>query len=59
MEEALALATVNLEQLLGADVEDKDYAADLVATKGGSLLDLEAQVVAVLSSRRRLTDMFV
>lgn len=49
---ALALASTNLEELLGIQPA-ASLSGDLVATIGGSILDLEAQVVGVISSRRR------
>ncbi|KAK0193022.1 carbohydrate esterase family 9 protein [Armillaria mellea] len=52
--EALALASVNLEVLLG--VNDEDY--DLVATTFGTLLDFESKVVGIVSSRRGVVDLF-
>ena len=51
--EALALASVNLEILFAVNTE----ASDLVATKGGSLLDFEGKVVAIISPRRGVTDL--
>lgn len=51
-EEALAIGSVNLEKLLGAEVEE-GY-ADLVATKGGDLLEMSSKVVAVISPARKL-----
>ena len=41
-EEALALASTNLEKLLGVKVGNTD--CDLVATEGGGLLDIEGKV---------------
>ncbi|PBK90230.1 carbohydrate esterase family 9 protein [Armillaria gallica] len=52
--DALALASVNLEVLLGVDNEDYD----LVATTFGTLLDFESKVVGVVSSRRGVVDLF-
>lgn len=51
--EALALGSVNVETLLGVDLED----ADLVATQSGSLLDFESKVVGIISSSRGLVDL--
>ncbi|KAJ3802991.1 carbohydrate esterase family 9 protein [Lentinula aff. detonsa] len=56
-EEALALASVNVEKLLCAKVEDRD--ADLVAresTGGESLFD--GRVIGVLSPRRGVVELF-
>jgi len=50
--EALALASTNLEELLGVKPA-ASLSGDLVATVGGSILDLEAKVVGIISSRRR------
>ncbi|KAH0827801.1 hypothetical protein J3R83DRAFT_3426 [Lanmaoa asiatica] len=49
--EALALASTNLEELLGVKPATS-LSGDLVATLGGSILDLEAQVVGIISPRR-------
>lgn len=51
-EEAIAIGSANVEKLLGADIED-DY-ADLVATRGGDLLEMSSKVVAVISPARQL-----
>lgn len=51
--EALALASVNLEKLLGIS----QAKPDVVATQGGSLLDFESKVVAVISARRGVVDL--
>ncbi|KAF7969725.1 hypothetical protein HWV62_26136 [Athelia sp. TMB] len=51
--EALALASVNLEKLLGV----KRVKPDIVATKGGSLLDLESKVVGIISAHRGVVDL--
>ncbi len=50
--EVLALGSANIETLLGVE----DDASDLVATKSGSLLDFEAKVAGIISSRRGLVD---
>ncbi|KAG7444373.1 carbohydrate esterase family 9 protein [Guyanagaster necrorhizus] len=50
--EVLALGSANVETLLGVE----DDASDLVATRSGSLLDFEAKVVGIISSRRGLVD---
>ncbi|KAK0203390.1 hypothetical protein DFS33DRAFT_1383654 [Desarmillaria ectypa] len=52
--DALALASANLERLLGVDNEDHD----LVATTFGTLLEFESKVVGVISSRRGVVDLF-
>ncbi|KIY71223.1 carbohydrate esterase family 9 protein [Cylindrobasidium torrendii FP15055 ss-10] len=58
-EEALALASTSLEKLLGAEVTTDDSLEsprDMVATKGGDLLSLEAKVVGVISPCRGVVD---
>ncbi|THG92619.1 hypothetical protein EW026_g8341, partial [Hermanssonia centrifuga] len=52
--EVLALASVNLQQLLGVH----SFETDLVASKGGDLLDFDSKVVAVISPRRGVVDLF-
>ncbi|KAF8444526.1 composite domain of metallo-dependent hydrolase [Boletus edulis BED1] len=49
--ETLALASTNLEELLGVK-PTVSLSGDLVATVGGSLLDVEAKVVGIISPRR-------
>ncbi|KAH7911300.1 composite domain of metallo-dependent hydrolase [Hygrophoropsis aurantiaca] len=51
--QAIALSSINLEKLLGVT----SIGGDLVATHGGTLLDLEAKVVSVISSQRGLVDL--
>ncbi|KIJ61332.1 hypothetical protein HYDPIDRAFT_96756, partial [Hydnomerulius pinastri MD-312] len=53
--QALALASTNLEKLLGIS-SASSTSGDLVATLGGSILDLEAKVVGVISPRRGLVE---
>jgi hypothetical protein len=55
-EAALALVSTNVDVLLGVKVEPAE--ADLVATSGGDLLSFEGKVVAIISPRRRLVDVF-
>jgi hypothetical protein len=55
-EEAIALASTNLEKVLGAEVGIER--ADLVATRGGDLLDMSSEVVAVISPSRNIVDLF-
>ncbi|KAF8904152.1 hypothetical protein CPB85DRAFT_1225892 [Mucidula mucida] len=50
--DTLALASVNVASLLGLDVQEYD----MVATRGGTLLEFESKVVGVISSRRGVTD---
>ncbi|KAI0320932.1 carbohydrate esterase family 9 protein [Amylostereum chailletii] len=54
--EALALASTNLEKLLGAETQVDS--ADLVVTAGGDLLELGSKVVGVVSSRRGIVELF-
>lgn len=62
-EEAIALASVNLEQLLGiVDVrgenqrEDEAVQRDIVAYTDGCVLDMAAKVAAVVSPVRGVVD---
>ncbi|KAI0769727.1 hypothetical protein BD413DRAFT_613748 [Trametes elegans] len=52
-----ALASVNVEKLLGLELEPKEQ--DLVATVGGDLLDFAGKVVAVISPRQEAVDIFI
>ncbi|KAJ2989664.1 hypothetical protein NUW54_g8708 [Trametes sanguinea] len=52
--EAIALASVNVESLLGVKTDGLE--SDLVATQGGDLLDF-SKVVAVISPRRGVVDL--
>lgn len=54
--EALAMASTNLEKLLGLQVDATS--GDLVATKGGHLLEFESKVVGVLSAKKGVVDLF-
>ncbi|KAN0129749.1 carbohydrate esterase family 9 protein [Lactarius tabidus] len=56
--QALALASTNLEVLLGGDVEGAWRTSDLVATHGGDLFSFESKVVGILSPRRGFVDLF-
>lgn len=53
---AFALASSNVEELLGLKVMPGEE--DLVATAGGDLLGFEGKVVAVISPRRGIVDLF-
>jgi hypothetical protein len=55
--QALALGSVNIQKLLGVKAMYSE-ASDLVATEGGDLLEMESKVVAIISPRRRLVDLF-
>uniref|UniRef100_A0A8H8CNE4 Amidohydrolase-related domain-containing protein n=1 Tax=Psilocybe cubensis TaxID=181762 RepID=A0A8H8CNE4_PSICU len=52
-QDAIALASTNLESLLGVRVPN----LDLVAVKGGSLLDFKGKVVGLISPGRGLVDL--
>jgi hypothetical protein len=56
--QALALASTNLEKLLGCDSGVALGSLDLVATQGGDLLSFESKVVGVISPRRGSVDLF-
>lgn len=56
--QALALASTNLEVLLGGDVEGAWRTPDLVATQGGDLFSFESKVVGILSPKRGSVDLF-
>ncbi|KAF9462479.1 carbohydrate esterase family 9 protein [Collybia nuda] len=51
--EALALASVNLETLLGIKAAN----TDLVATRGGSILSFEGKIVSIISPGRGVVDL--
>lgn len=55
-EVAYAMASINIEKLLGVDT----YAnhGELVATSGEGLLSFEAKVLGIISPRRGLVDLF-
>ena len=53
---ALAIGSVNVEKLLGAEVRGEDR--DFVATRGGDLLETSSRVVAVISPSRKLVDLW-
>ncbi|KAJ3516436.1 hypothetical protein NLJ89_g1119 [Agrocybe chaxingu] len=55
-EQALAIGSVNLQKLLGVDIDETQM--DLVAARGGDLLSFESRVVAVLSPRQQVVDLF-
>ncbi|KAJ7056657.1 carbohydrate esterase family 9 protein [Mycena amicta] len=56
--QAFALVSTNIEQLLARPPKSGGYERDLVATRGGELLSFDSKVVAVLSPRRKLVDVF-
>ncbi|KAF8549605.1 composite domain of metallo-dependent hydrolase [Imleria badia] len=58
MEDALNMATTNVEKLLGVTGTRRALDSDTVATKGGELLSFEGKVVAVTSPRRGVVDLF-
>lgn len=55
-EETIALASTNVEVLLGGDVET-DGSHDMIVTEGGDVLDTQSKVVAVISPGRELVDL--
>ncbi|KAL5494800.1 hypothetical protein ACEPAI_262 [Sanghuangporus weigelae] len=55
--DALAIASTNVERLLGVEVETSSQ-RDLVVTKGGGLLNIEAKVVGIISPRRGQVELF-
>ncbi|KAL5519409.1 hypothetical protein ACEPAH_1092 [Sanghuangporus vaninii] len=55
--DALAIASTNVERLLGVDV-DTSSQRDLVVTKGGGLINIEAKVVGIISPRRGQVELF-
>lgn len=55
-EQAHALSSINLERLLGLNIDSKS--ADLVAFEGGSPWELEGKVKAVLSPGREIVEVF-
>ncbi|KAF5321841.1 hypothetical protein D9619_001862 [Psilocybe cf. subviscida] len=56
-EQAIAMGTTNILESLGVNVDS--MAGDLVATRGGDLLDMESKVAAVLSPRQDKVHVFV
>ncbi len=52
--DALALASVNLEKLLG--IKTHSVQGNLIATSGGDLLEFSSKVVGVISPRRGVVD---
>jgi hypothetical protein len=55
-QQALALGSTNLEKLLTGWVNVEG--TELVATEAGCILDMNSRVVAILSSRRGVVDLF-
>lgn len=53
--QAIALATTNLEKALGLDLRG---VRDIVAYKGGGMMELSSKVAAVISPGRRTVDLF-
>ena len=51
--DAIALASTNLEKLLGLPAED----GDLVLTAGGDLLSMESKVAGIVSPRRGVVEL--
>jgi hypothetical protein len=55
--EAFALASTNLERLLGVNVHS-NLIPDHVATAGGDLMSMNSKVVAIISPRNDAVDLF-
>jgi len=55
-EKAFELGSVNVDKLLGVDRSPERM--DLVATRGGDLLDFGSEVVAVISPASELVNIF-
>ncbi|KAF7973858.1 hypothetical protein HWV62_14062 [Athelia sp. TMB] len=55
-EAAYAMASINIEKLLGVDTYSNH--GELVATSGEGLLSFEAKVLGIISPRRGLVDLF-
>ncbi|KAF8973201.1 carbohydrate esterase family 9 protein [Flammula alnicola] len=55
-EAAIAIGSANVLKLLGVHIEDTKI--DLVATRGGDLLNFESKVAAILSRRQQATHLF-
>ncbi|KAJ7485567.1 amidohydrolase-domain-containing protein [Mycena latifolia] len=55
-EAALAMASSNIEELLG--VRSAGASAEFAVTRGGDLFTLESKVVAMISSKRGVVDLF-
>lgn len=53
--EAIALASTNLERLLGV----QSYDSDLIAVRKRTILDFEGKVVGVISLRREVVDLLL
>lgn len=56
--QALALASKNLEKLLGSNVELASGTSDLVATQGGDLFSFGSKIIGVISPSRGSVDLF-
>ncbi|KAL5535125.1 hypothetical protein ACEPAF_3219 [Sanghuangporus sanghuang] len=54
--QALALASTNLEKLLGLEIDPES--SDLVATEKGDSFDFEGKIVGVISPRKGVVDLF-
>lgn len=54
--EVLALGSTNIMKLLTGGTRVQDGQGDMIATRGGDILDFGSKVVAVLSPSRGLAD---
>jgi hypothetical protein len=55
-EQVFALASTNIEKTISGQVNIPEM-SDLVATKGGDLLEMSSKVMAVISPRRNRVDL--
>ena len=55
-EDTIALASTNVELLLGGDVEPAGI-HDMIVTEGGDILEMQSKVVAVISPGREIVDL--
>lgn len=54
--QALSLASSKVDELMGVKVDPEE--TDIVVTRGGGLLEFEGKVVAMVSPRRGVVDVF-
>jgi len=58
-EQAYAMASTNIEKILGLDDVDDGGLDDLVAFDGGSAFEFSSKVVAILSHQRGFVEVFM
>ncbi|KAG8916313.1 hypothetical protein FRC02_004050 [Tulasnella sp. 418] len=56
--ETMALASSNIDKMLGVERSGSDLVGDLVVYHGGGIFDLSSKVVGVISERRAMVDLF-